>query len=278
MSNINNKITIGFKQLYTTIIFSSIVLLIAFISPLLGGSPAEPGLGFFLWGIAPMLTALIMRTLKNDWKESGFKPYFRKNIKWYLLSILLFPLTMFISVIVGGITSSSVLSGFLLSDFLKTFLISTPVFLIFSIFEEIGWRGYLVPKIIEAKLNPFIGYAIIAVVWFAWHFPYVSELTWIYTSEALISFIPRFLICLFSLSVLYGEIRIITGSIWPVVLMHGVMNSIGHPLTATYLTVEPGKHIIGSLGDGIVTIVITLILGIILYRYRTRMLNIEHIN
>ncbi|MEZ4833708.1 MAG: hypothetical protein R2873_17285 [Caldilineaceae bacterium] len=48
------------------VIFAVLVNVLAWLGPVLGGSPLEPGLGFLLWGVAPILTALIMRYALRD--------------------------------------------------------------------------------------------------------------------------------------------------------------------------------------------------------------------
>lgn len=154
-----------------------------------------------------------------------------------------------------------------MKPYLKTFLTAIPVFLIFSIFEEFGWRGYLVPKLTLAGMNSYLSYIIVAVVWATWHIPYFRELAWVYSSEDLNTFIPRFYLALFVFTILYNEIRIITGSVWPAVVMHCVMNSFGHPLTVDYVKVVPGQEYLIS-STGIFLIVLIGLLGIGLNRWR----------
>jgi hypothetical protein len=60
---------------------------------------------------------------------------------------------------------------------------------------------------------------VVAIVWASWHLPYIRELTWVYSSEPLTTFIPRFYLLSFFLALVFGEIRMITGTFWPAVLM-----------------------------------------------------------
>ena len=71
---IQNKKTIWF-----IVIFSALVTMVAWVSPLLGGSPVKPGLGFILWGTAPMRGASLMRWVTKDWSDLGGKPEFKQN-------------------------------------------------------------------------------------------------------------------------------------------------------------------------------------------------------
>lgn len=56
------------------ILFAILVNAIAWLGPLLGGDPTEPGLGFLLWGITPLGAALIMRC--GVWRDSAAGAFF----------------------------------------------------------------------------------------------------------------------------------------------------------------------------------------------------------
>lgn len=56
------------------------------------------------------------------------------------------------------------------------------------------------------------------MIWGIWHLPYLRAIT-PYTTESLATLIPRFLAGTIAASIVYGEIRILTKSVWPSVLM-----------------------------------------------------------
>lgn len=116
-------------------------------------------------------------------------------------------------------------------------------------------------------INSYVSYMIIALVWTLWHIPYLQELTWVFSPEALVTFIPRYLIVLFAFSIFYGEIRAITGSFGPAVLTHGVNSALGHPLTAEYITVAAGKDYLGSISTGIFIIIFFALVGAVINRW-----------
>ncbi|HEY6021751.1 MAG TPA: CPBP family intramembrane glutamic endopeptidase, partial [Candidatus Paceibacterota bacterium] len=166
--------------------------------------------------------------------------------------------------------SISSFSGFALGKFLQTVLAAFAMFFIFAIFEEVGWRGYLAPKLASLGINSYLGYAITAVVWASWHLPYIRELTWVYSSEDLMTFLPRFYLTCFALSILFGEIRNITGTFWPAVVMHAAGNSFGHPLSADFVTILAGREYLGNISNGFFLIALAGLLGIIINRWRLR--------
>ena len=266
MSDLERKKTIAY-----IVIFSFLVTLLAWISPLLGGSPSSPGLGFIIWGTAPLLVSVLMRIVTRDWSDVGIKPAISNNVRWYIISILAYPIIMAFTLLTGAIISVSSVSGFSLTLYLKTVLPAFGIFFIFALFEEFGWRGYLVPKLASIGMNDYLIHAIVAVVWASWHLPFIRELSWLYTSEDLRTFIPRLYLGAFAFSIVYDEIRIITRTFWPAVLMHCVSNSFGHPLAAEYVTIATGKEYLASIGfDGVFMIAFFGLLGIALNRWRVR--------
>ncbi|MRR29415.1 CPBP family intramembrane metalloprotease [bacterium] len=250
-------------------LFSIFVTIIGFLAPLLGGSPTAMGPGFILWGAAPLLVALAMRLVSRDWSDAGLKPAFRKNAAWYLFVVIVCPILVAISLVTSSLLSSATLSEFAWLSYLRLVLPGFAVFFIFAIFEEFGWRGYLAPKLTSLGINPFLGYALTSIVWATWHIPYIQELSWVYSTENLITFLPRFYLYTFAYSILWNEIRMITGSVWPVVLLHGLTNAIQHPLAADFIKLAPSMEPIFSF-NGIFMSALTGLLGIAIYYWRIK--------
>lgn len=257
------------KAIWQVAIFCMAVTALAFLGPVLGGSPSAPGLGFILWGTAPMLVAIVMRLVTRDWSDAGINPAIRKNAAWYVLSILTVPVIMLLTLQIGTIFSFSSVSNFSLTNYLQKVLPGLVVFFIFAVFEEFGWRGYLAPKLASIGINQYLAYAIIAVVWATWHMPYIRDLTWVYSSGDLAAFIPRYYLLIFAYSILWNESRLVTGSVWPAVLMHCLTNAVQHPLDANYLVIAPGMEYLVSF-NGFIAIALAGLVGIALNEWRSR--------
>lgn len=255
------------KAIRRIITFSILIAVAAWVAHLLGGSPSAPGLGFILWGAAPFLVSLLIRAATKDWSDLGAKPAFMKNLRWYLVSFLGLPALMLLTLLVGVLVSISSVTEFALGKFLQTFLTALPIFFIFAIFEEVGWRGYFSPKLDALGLNRFASSAIVAAVWATWHLPYIRDLTWVYTSEDLVTFIPRFYLVCFALSILFGELRSVTGTFWAAVLIHAVGNAFGHPLAAEHIRYATGMEYLASISNGLVFVVLAGLLGIAVNRW-----------
>ncbi len=258
------------KTILFIIIFSILVNVVAWIGPLLGGDPASPGLGFLIWGTAPIFVSLLMRVVSRDWSDLGLSPAIRRNIRWYLISLLAYPIAIVLILFIGSQISATLVSEFSIRLFIQAALPAILIFFFFALFEEVGWRGYLAPKIYSLGINAYIAHALVAVVWASWHLPFIRELS-TYTTEDLATYIPRFYLGAFAFSIVYGEIRMITATFWPAVLMHWVGNAIANPLVAGFVLFSVGKEYLGSVGvDGLLMIAFFGILGVAINRWRTK--------
>ena len=66
---------------------------------------------------------------------------------------------------------------------------------------------------------------IVGVVWGLWHLPYMT-LHWDETDESLWTLAPRVVLGTTAAAVVYGEIRLRSGSVWPAVVMHATSNAV----------------------------------------------------
>jgi membrane protease YdiL (CAAX protease family) len=259
------------KTILCLVIFAVLVNAVAWIGRMMGGDPTTPGIGFLIWGTAPILVSVLMRAATRDWSDFGGKPGVKKSARWYLLSLLAYPVAIVLVLMIGSLLSATSITGFSAEPFLKAVLPALVIFFFFAIFEEVGWRGYLAPKMYSLGINIYLANVLVAVVWASWHLPYIVELS-SYTSEGLGTFLPRFYLGAFAFSLVYGEIRIRTGSFWPAVLMHWMGNAIANPLIAGFVTLAAGEEYLGSIGvDGVFMIALFGLLGVMLVRRRQGM-------
>jgi len=92
-----------------------------------------------------------------------------------------------------------------------------------GLFEEVGWRGFLVPKMM--KLTSFTKTALITgLIWSVWHYPYI-----IFSNVRLGNTpLPYSLICftifVTGISFAFAWLRLKSGSVWTAALLHGSHN------------------------------------------------------
>jgi len=116
-------------------------------------------LKYVLQGVGPAIGALVAIKafgLKSTYSLAG-------KLKPLLLSIIIF---IVIPVIAFGLIGVNEKVTILTSPFIAAAKLSLYV-IVYSIFEEIGWRGFLQDQL--AHLNKYVSILIIATMWFLWH-------------------------------------------------------------------------------------------------------------
>jgi uncharacterized protein len=92
-----------------------------------------------------------------------------------------------------------------------------------AIGEEIGWRSYLLTRLIQARIpRPVL---VSGLVWALWHAPLVLSGQYNPSVYQKLSFC-LFAVTMVSLGSLLARLRLETNSIWPPVVLHAAWNSI----------------------------------------------------
>jgi len=125
----------------------------------------------------------------------------------------------------------------------------------FAFFEEIGWRGYMLPKLETGY--PRRAPALVGFLHGVWHLPLMLLTTAYNPAGNRLIVVPLFLAVLTVAGILYGYLRNASGSLWPVVIAHGTFNAVlgvlagaavvDNPTTAAYLTGETGVFTLVAL-------------------------------
>ena len=265
------------KTLRNLIVFSIIAVTSGWIGLWLNTQIPSPSpqqsLGMLFWLMAPFLTVFVLRGFgKDGWADFGLKLNLRGNGFWYALSILIYPTTIILTLVLGAATGALSLER-ALPDLLPIALIGFAASLVKNIGEEFMWRGYLTPRFQALGLNNFTNHMLTALIWGLWHVPYWLFFLGIdgissYTSLGMTWFIVLGFIGLFPTSLVFGELRLKTGSIWPAYLAHNITNAISAQLVIEgFVKFSPNAELIFSPNlDGI--LMIALFWGIGLWMLR----------
>ena len=155
----------------------------------------------------------------------------RVGIQWYLIALLLPALVNFLAITInnwtGGASPDFSAAGFpfgptdtpLWQKLIILFLVFTLGF--DGLGEEMGWRGFALPKLLE-RYPPLNSSLILGALWALWHFPYAL------TKGRFLSEVPLhwFFIGVLALSVIYTWIFINTnGSLLLPLLFHAAGNT-----------------------------------------------------
>ncbi len=88
--------------------------------------------------------------------------------------------------------------------------------------EEIGWRGYLLTRLVEAEVpRPVL---VSALLWGAWHLPLVLSGQYAAGENRVLS-AAVFLATVVGIGFVIAWMRLSTGSVWPAVVLHGAWNA-----------------------------------------------------
>ena len=236
-----------------------------------GTGSGTPGLGQLLWLVAPLAVMLLLRIFVGDgWDDFGLRPNFRGKGFWWLVSVLVFPVVITLSVLIGALLGGLELDADTLPAFVAALLPGLISAAIKNVFEEFAWRGYLAPKVYALKMNTWLSHALVGMVWGAWHLPFVLVL-WPYLTPAMLwTFVPLLLVGTISQSVVYGEIRLAIGSVWPAWVMHTIGNAFGNTLLLSgFIQLGRGRELWFSPGaEGVIGMILMFAVGAWLHQRR----------
>ena len=89
--------------------------------------------------------------------------------------------------------------------------------------EEIGWRGYLLTRLIEAEVpRPVL---VSSLVWALWHVPLILSGQYAAGPNRILS-AATFVATVVGLGFTMAFLRLTTGSVWPAIVLHGVWNAV----------------------------------------------------
>ena len=269
MGTHNNKRTIR-----NLIIFTILVLASGWLGrwiDALTGSSSSAGMGMLIWITAPLVISFLLRALAGDgWRDLGIKPAFKGNGVWYAISILVYPLCATLIVVIGlaaGVISfsASATGGMFVQAF--TLLLVSQI--LTNIPEEFGFRGYLAPKMYGLPSNTFVAHVMVGLIWGLWHTPYLAAIT-PYTTESLTTLLPRFLLGTIVASIVYGEVRLLTNSVWPAVLMQTAGGAfIGALMLDDLITISSGTWLFTPVLEGGLLIIFFTLIGVGIYLRRS---------
>lgn len=212
------------------IIYSLGVLLVATLGGLVTASGNE--LGGLIFILSPILLATALRFFGGDgWKDAGLGLQLKQSWRWYLLALLAFPVSMALIVAAGmllGVTTLNLAWPEFFTALLSGMAAQILPRLIFSAFEEWGWRGYMEPRLGALGVPDLQRHLTVGLVWGLWHFPLILSTD--YTQVPYVVFLPAFLLGVTVQAVVYGQIRKASGTVWTAVLLHGIGNTVAWAL------------------------------------------------
>jgi membrane protease YdiL (CAAX protease family) len=201
-----------------------------FLLATIGGLVTAGGneIGGLIFVISPIFMMALLRFFGGDgWQDAGLSLKLVENWRWYLFSLFAYPITMALVIALGvlfGVTQVNGNLSTLLPAFLAGFAAQLIPRMLFALFEEWGWRGYLEPRLVALNVPDLRRHLFVGFIWALWHFPLILSTN--YTEIQYALFLPIFVIGVTLTALVYGQLRKASGTVWTAVLMHGFANAV----------------------------------------------------
>lgn len=266
------------RTLRNVILFSFVAVVCGWVGvgvdKLLGQPSNLESLGALIFISSPILCMVLLRLFGGDgWKDLPLKPNFRRNARWYLFAIVVYPVVIGITLFVGKLFGWVDVSRFSIAAYSPVFIAAFLPQCLKNIFEESVWRGYLTVKVEQLTQNEWLVYLVVALVWQVWHLPYYLILL---DDAYLASFFPfgnvLFVVTSFVVigvwTIMYTEIFFLSRSLLLVVLMHAMEDALNPLISDGFAVVSPDKALLVSPSFGLIPLLLYLVIGLRLRRIR----------
>lgn len=227
--------------------------------------------------VAPAIAALITRFVyRRNFRDLGWGWRGSTGTRFALLA---YALPLAIGAVIYGATWLTVRSAWSsedgAGDFLVSFLVAASAGMLinclFAFGEELGWRGFLVPEL--ARLTNFRNTVLISgLIWAFWHYPlifFAADL--VEFSETPLWFaVPSFTLIIVVVSIVFTWLRLMSGSVWPAVILHASHNNFSLGFFADR-TSESGAapYIVTEVGLGL--LIAWVVIAYLFWRKRSEL-------
>jgi uncharacterized protein len=189
--------------------------------------PQDAQLSIAVLMFTPAVSSIATRLIRREgFGDVSFRLGGRRSLPWYGLALVL---PILVGAVAYGIGWATGLVGFtgtvgsLTAGIGLILVTAVPLTCISTAGEEIGWRGYMLTRLIDAGVpRPVLASGLI---WGVWHLPMVFAGFYAAGESRLLS-AALLLVSITSTSFVYARMRLETGSVWPVVLAHSAWNMI----------------------------------------------------
>jgi uncharacterized protein len=230
--------------------------------------PGDAAVAIAVLMCTPSLASVITRLVRREgFADVSFRfgPA-RTTLPWFVVAALV---PIVVGTVAYGIAWSTGLAEFtgtaggVALGVASMFLIAVWGSCVFAAGEEIGWRGYMLTRLIDAGVpRPVLASGLI---WATWHLPMVFGGFYAAGSDRLLS-AGLLIVSATSFAVVLARMRLETGSIWPVIFAHSAWNVIiQHPFDGA--SGGPGATLwVGEAG--ILTCLVLIVVAVIASRGR----------
>jgi len=193
------------------------------------------------------------------WGAVGFHPRRGRGLLVAVLGpVVIIAVSFGVAVALGVVRFPGVGAG--LGSTLLNLAVTTIIFGVVFLGEEIGWRGYLLLRL--AELTSGRRAALLTGAFHAiFHLP-LLVLTTTYQSEGnRWIVVPTVMVTLTLAGVWYGWLRLWSGSIWPVSLSHSAFNNVIEGVGGAAIATSPATMAYVTTETGVATMIIMVLVA-----------------
>lgn len=184
------------------------------------------------------------------WNRCGFQ--------FIILGIIIPVFYLGISYGIFWIINQKSFTGTIYTNSIGMLIVLIPSAIITAAGEEIGWRGFLLPKMAKV-INIKTTVLICGLIWALWHFPLM--IAGLYQTGTPIWYqLPVFTLQAVMMTVILAVLRLKSNSIWPAILIHASHNYFDQVICGPLTNTANSAYFVGE--TGIVTTVLLMIAAI----------------
>lgn len=238
------------------------------------GRPHEmdsPGSG--IWVVSPLVSATLVRVLDRGSAPGGWDP--RTHPGWYAVAAAAYPAVDALALGAGKVAGRVDTSGWDSGRLAASALRSVGPAVVKNVLEESVWRGYLTSELVERRVPDAGIYLGTGLLWGLWHLPYYLHFLPEETMREVLD-VPRPVFAAIAVGVAsawavpFTELFRLSGSVWPVVLMHTVEDALNPMLLEGHVRIDPRSKAALSPVVGVLPAALHIGLGLGLRALRRR--------
>jgi uncharacterized protein len=214
---------------------------------------------------SPALASVIARlVLREGFSDVSFRFGGLRTLPWYALGLgvpLAVGILAYGAAWLTGLVGLQGSAGAFLVGLVSAATWITIYGFIFTAGEEIGWRGYMLTRLIDAGVpRPVL---VSGLIWALWHLPLILSGIYAAGPYPALSAV-MFVVPVIATSFVYARMRLETGSIWPVIFAHSAWNSIiQHPFDGA---TKGANAWLWTGESGILTVIVLVVVAVIVSR------------
>lgn len=219
---------------------------------IIGGDAAAGMTSILMW--CPAIAAFItQRVFYRHQKILGFN---RCKNSYIFAAFLLPALYLGISYVFFWWIEKGSFGGELYTTSIPILLILLPSSFATALGEEIGWRGFLLPKMSEIW-NVKIAVILSGAIWAVWHFPLM--LAGLYQAGTPVWYqLTMFTVEVIAMTGILAFLRLKSKSVWPAAIFHASHNYFDQIIFAPLTNSERSAYLVGE--TGIITAVVLIVI------------------